>query len=190
MPGNQHVPVSLLAGRPPLAPPSATGYLSASAAAAAAASAAAVPAGATGGGDGGGLLAGRKLALGLQSPLPIMHLGPPGPATPVTQTMGSVSWLRTLTKDLPTGSPEQLCRILDAAGPDARQALCQKVEQAGLTVFGQPKGSAAGGAGGGGLAGNNYELQDAVARERREEVRGGGCGRLVVCEVGWQAEAR
>jgi hypothetical protein len=116
-----------------------------------------------------GLLAGRKLALGLQSPLPIMHLGPPGPATPVTQTMGSVSWLRALTKDLPSGPPEQLCRILDAAGRDARQALCQKVELAGLAVFGQPKGSAAGGAGG-----NSYELQDAVARERREEVRRGG----------------
>ncbi len=49
----------------------------------------------------GAAAAGRKLAIGLQSPLPLMHLGPLGAATPISATMGAVSWLRNLTRELP-----------------------------------------------------------------------------------------
>lgn len=73
--------------------------------------------GAGGGGGGGG--GGGFVLQGLQSPLPIMGLGPPGPATPISQAMGSVAWLRGLVKSMGEGPSPGLQRYMEAAGPDA-----------------------------------------------------------------------
>lgn len=110
---------------------------------------------------------GRKLAIGLQSPLPIMHLGPAPPATPVTQTMGSVSWLRNLAKDLSLGPPPAVLRYLAAAGPSVASAVTQRVKEAATGVFSVGAGPMTG------LPSLHSfpELQESVARERRHEVR-------------------
>jgi hypothetical protein len=78
----------------------------------------------------------RPLALGLQSPLPIMHLGPPAPATPITQAMGSVTWLHSVTKDAAAEPSAALQRLLDAAGPGAAAVLSARVQEAADAVFG------------------------------------------------------
>ncbi|KAI8472814.1 MAG: hypothetical protein J3K34DRAFT_502383 [Monoraphidium minutum] len=145
---------------------------------------------------GGGLR--RPISLGLQSPLPIMHLGPPAPATPITQAMGSVTWLRGVTKDCAAEPSAALRALLAAAGPDADQVLVARVQEAADAVFGPlppspppadapaaaaPGGGGAAGGGGapagagapapapaaGGWAAAAPSLHASVARERREE---------------------
>ncbi len=81
----------------------------------------------------------RPLALGLQSPLPIMHLGPPAPATPITQAMGSVAWLHGVTKDAAAEPSAALRQLLVSAGPDAGAVLLARVQEAADTVFGPPQ---------------------------------------------------
>ncbi|KIY99778.1 hypothetical protein MNEG_8180, partial [Monoraphidium neglectum] len=76
----------------------------------------------------------RPLSLGLQSPLPIMHLGPPAPATPITQAMGSVAWLRGLTADAAPEPSAALRQLLAAAGPDAGPVLVARVAEAADAV--------------------------------------------------------
>lgn len=54
------------------------------------------------GGSVGGFPGGfMGLPPGMQSPLPIMALGHPGQATPVSEHLVSMSWLRNLTTALP-----------------------------------------------------------------------------------------
>lgn len=116
----------------------------------------------------------RPLALGLQSPLPIMHLGPPAPATPITQAMGSVSWLRGVTKDCGADPSAALQQLLASAGKDAGAVLVARVHASADAVFGAPggeggeQGKLAGGAGPAGWA--VPSLHAHVARERREEA--------------------
>lgn len=78
----------------------------------------------------------RPLSLGLQSPLPIMHLGPPAPATPITQAMGSVAWLRGVTKDAAPEPSAALRKLLAAAAPDAAEVLAARAAEAADAVFG------------------------------------------------------
>jgi hypothetical protein len=106
---------------------------------------------------------------GLQSPLPVMHLGPPGPATPISQAMGSVSWLRSLAQGMPLEPSPALQRYMAAAGADAGTVLVERVKGAAEAVF-------MSGAGGDPLAvGGLQGLQHGLAQERQGEVRLGWC---------------
>ncbi|WIA37774.1 hypothetical protein OEZ86_014644 [Tetradesmus obliquus] len=127
--------------KPPLAPPAA-----ANAAAAAAAR--------------------RPLSIGLQSPLPLMQLGHPGPATPISQAMGSVAWLKNTVKELALQPPGTVQRIMDAAGADAGRILSERVAAAAAAVF---LGGGVGAAAGAGSRLGFPELQQGVAQERRDE---------------------
>ncbi|KAF8058436.1 RBR2 [Scenedesmus sp. PABB004] len=122
----------------------------------------------------------RPIAVaGLQSPLPLMHLGPPHPATPISQAMGSVAWLRGLGKDAGVSPGAALQRYMAAAGADAGQLLVSRVQRAACAVFmadAPPGGGAGGDAGGAGGeaeaeagAGAFPEVQQVVAQERRDE---------------------
>jgi hypothetical protein len=115
----------------------------------------------------------RPLSIGLQSPLPLMQLGQPGPATPISQAMGSVAWLKGAVKELALQPPASVQRYMDAAGADAGRVLSERVAAAAAAVF-------LGGAGGGAAAAAGAasrlgfpELQQGVAQERRDEVGGG-----------------
>lgn len=122
-----------------------------------------------------GALHRKPFSLGLQSPLPLMQLGQPGPSTPISQAMGSVAWLRGLVRDLPLEPPASLKRYMEAAGADAGRVLEERVQAAAAAVF--LSDAATGGAGGavGVLPGQRPfpELQQGVAQERRDEVRRG-----------------
>eukprot|EP00775_Hariotina_reticulata_P005792 gene5792-6032_t len=106
----------------------------------------------------------------LNSPLPIQHLGPPMPTTPISQTMGSVAWLSGLTKDLPLDPPASLTRFMDAAGADAGRVLVDRVQAAAAAVFMADSSSRGGGAAAATSGGLKFpELQKGVAQERRDE---------------------
>jgi hypothetical protein len=97
-----------------------------------------------------------------------MQLGQPGPATPISQAMGSVAWLKSTVKELALQPPESVQRYMDAAGADAGRVLAERVAAAAAAVF-------LGGAGGAAAAGAASrlgfpELQQGVAQERRDEV--------------------
>jgi hypothetical protein len=126
---------------------------------------------------------GRKAGLmlqGLQSPLPMMALGPAGPTTPISQAMGSVAWLRGLVKGQGLEPSPGLQRFMEAAGPDAGRVLVSRVNRAAQAVFlsdgRDPLAS-------GGLQG----LQQGLAQERQAEVglRVGGCRLLGFVPI-WQ----
>lgn len=112
---------------------------------------------------------------GLQSPLPVMHLGPPGPATPISQAMGSVSWLRSLAQGMTLEPSPALQRYMAAAGADAGTVLVERVKGAAEAVF-------MSGAGGDPMAvGGLQGLQHGLAQERQSEVgMGVGVGALAV----------
>jgi len=113
----------------------------------------------------GGLARKAGLVLqGLQSPLPMMNLGPPGPATPISQAMGSVSWLRGLVRGLQVDPSPSLQRYMEAAGADAGPVLVERVKAAAAAVFmsdaaGDPV-----------LSGGLQGLQHGLAQERQTEV--------------------
>lgn len=102
---------------------------------------------------------------GLQSPLPTMNLGPPGPQTPITQAMSLASWLRGLTRSLTLEPSPALQRYMDAAGAEAGPVLVERVKAAAEAVF------MSDGAGDPMLAGGLQGLQHGLAQERRTEVR-------------------
>lgn len=116
-------------------------------------------------GPGGLARKGGLVLQGLQSPLPMMNLGPPGPATPISQAMGSVSWLRSLARGLPLEPSTALQRYMEAAGADAGRVLVERVNAAAAAVFmsdaaGDPV-----------VAGGLQGLQHGLAQERQTEVR-------------------
>jgi hypothetical protein len=107
---------------------------------------------------------GGLILQGLQSPLPMMNLGPPGPQTPITQAMGSVSWLRGLARGLTVEPSTALQRYMEAAGAEAGPVLVERVKAAAEAVFmsdagGDPMMCV-------GLQG----LQHGLAQERQSEV--------------------
>lgn len=108
--------------------------------------------------------AGDFVLQGLQSPLPSMGLGPPGPQTPISQAMGSVSWLRSLAQGLTAEPSAALQRYMQAAGTDAGPVLVERVQAAAEAVFmsdaaGDPV-----------LAGGLQGLQHGLAQERQTQV--------------------
>lgn len=109
----------------------------------------------------------------LESPLPIMRLGNPGPATPITQTMGSVAWLRSVVKDLDLSPNTKITRYMTAAGSDAERVLIERVQAAAESVFLPNKTAAAAAGVGSSSSGLKTvpELQQHLAKERSEEVR-------------------
>jgi hypothetical protein len=125
-----------------------------------------------------GAAARRPLSIGLQSPLPLMQLGQPGPATPISQAMGSVAWLKGAVKELALQPPASVQCYMDAAGADAGRVLSERVAAAAAAVF---LGGGGGGAAAAGAASRLGfpELQQGVAQERRDEV--GGAGSCYIC---------
>jgi hypothetical protein len=113
--------------------------------------------------------AGDFVLQGLQSPLPMMGLGPPGPQTPISQAMGSVSWLRNLAQGLTAEPSAALQRYMQAAGAEAGPVLVERVQAAAEAVFmsdasGEPV-----------MAGGLQGLQHGLAQERQTEVSWLGC---------------
>jgi hypothetical protein len=94
-----------------------------------------------------GTMAQRALQLGLSSPLPLMYLGPPGPATPISSALGAVAWLRSLLRDRGAEPGPGLRRLLEAAGGDAGAALLPRVQAAAAAVFAAEDGTAGAAAG-------------------------------------------
>lgn len=108
--------------------------------------------------------AGDFVLQGLQSPLPMMGLGPPGPQTPISQAMGSVSWLRSLAQGLTAEPSAALQRYMQAAGADAGPVLVERMQAAAEAVFmsdaaGDPV-----------LTGGLQGLQHGLAQERQTQV--------------------
>jgi retinoblastoma-like protein 1 len=133
----------------------------------------------------------RPLALGLQSPLPIMHLGPPAPATPITQAMGSVMWLHGVTRAAGAEPSAALQQLLDAAGPDAAAVLAARVREAADAVFGSlppqpqpPARQASGGANG--MAASSG---GAASSGSSGDGSGGGAAAATAAPGAWQAGA-
>ncbi|KAF6261466.1 cyclin-like protein [Scenedesmus sp. NREL 46B-D3] len=58
------------------------------------------------------------------------QLGQPGPATPISQAMGSVAWLKGAVKGLALQPPAGVQRYKDAAGADAGRVLSERVAAA------------------------------------------------------------
>jgi hypothetical protein len=109
--------------------------------------------------------AGGLVLQGLQSPLPMMGLGPPVPATPISQAMGSVAWLRGLTRGVSEQPSAALQRYMQAAGADAGGVLVQKVRAAAEAVFmSDAPGHTT-------MVGGLQGLQHGLAQERHIEVR-------------------
>jgi hypothetical protein len=114
---------------------------------------------------------------GLQSPLPMMNLGPPGPQTPITQAMGSVSWLRGLARGLTVEPSAALQRYMEAAGAEAGPVLVDRVKAAAQAVFmsdaaGDPM-----------MPGGLQGLQHGLAQERQSEVGSSHAGSLSVGQL-------
>jgi hypothetical protein len=112
-----------------------------------------------------------------------MQLGQPGPATPISQAMGSVAWLKGAVKELALQPPESVQRYMNAAGADAGRVLSERVAAAAAAVF-------LGGAGGAAAAGAASrlgfpELQQGVAQERRDEVGDLSCCCWCCCCCCW-----
>ena len=114
--------------------------------------------------------AGRKLGLGLQSPLPLMQLGQAGLATPITTAMSAVAWLRQQTAGMSAEPSPALRAYFAAAGTEAGAVLTQRVQQAARSVFDVGAARPAAPVSLQGLPG----LQEGYAAERREEVRAAG----------------
>jgi hypothetical protein len=116
--------------------------------------------------------AGGLVLQGLQSPLPMMGLGPPVPATPISQAMGSVAWLRGLTRGISEQPSPALQRYMQAAGAEAGAVLVQKVKAAAEAVF-----MSDGASGEAGVVGGLQGLQHGLAQDRQTEVGSRAQGR-------------
>ncbi|KAL6752965.1 hypothetical protein V8C86DRAFT_2737461 [Haematococcus lacustris] len=80
---------------------------------------------------------GRQAAGPAYSPLPSMHLGSSQPSivTPITETMGSAAWLRSVTQPLPLGPSATLKVLLAACQPDPSPVIAGRIaEMVGLVL--------------------------------------------------------